>query len=83
MRPDTPQGLTRDIGRVQGDADGEGHAEAGGGMNVMVPESETMTVPVAMVVVMVAMIVARMVMPVMLMGGGRIVMIVIAGVMGI
>ncbi len=54
-------------------------------MNVMVPESETMTVPVAMVVVMVAMIVARMVMRVMLMGGGRIMMIVIAGavVMGI
>ena len=56
-------------------------------MDVLVAESETVAVPVAMVVimVMVIMVVVRMIMRVMLMRKGGVMMIVIAGtvVMGI
>jgi len=56
-------------------------------MDVLMAESETVTVSVAMVVimVMVIMIVVRMIMRVMLMRKGGVMMIVIAGtvVMGI
>lgn len=87
MGPDAPQGLTRDIGRVQKNADGEGRAETRRGMDMGMSEAEPVTVPVAMIVimVMVIMIVVRMVMRVMLMRKGGAMMIVIAGavVMGI
>lgn len=83
MRPDAPQRFPGNIGRVQGDPDGEGCAETRRSMNVLVSESEAMTVPVTIPVVMIVVVMVRMVVSCMIMRRRGVVMVVIAGVVGI
>ena len=83
MRPDAPQRFSGDIGRVQGDPDGEGCAETCRSMDVLVAESEAMTVPVTIPVVMIVVVMVRMVVSCMIMRRRGVMMVVIAGVVGI
>lgn len=83
MRPDAPKRFPGDIGRVQGDPDGEGRTETCRGMDMLMAESEAMTVPVTIPVVMIVVVMARMVVSCMIMRGGDVMMGVIAGVVGI
>ena len=83
MRPDAPQRFSGDIGRVQGDPDGEGCAETCRGMDVLVSESEAMTVPVTIPMVMIVVVMVRMVVSCMIMRRRGVMMVVIAGVVGI
>ena len=88
MRPDAPQRFSGDIGRVQGDPDGEGCAETCRGMDVLVSESEAMTVSVTIRVVtirvvMIVVVMVRMVVSCMIMRRRGVMMVVIAGVVGI
>ena len=82
MGPDAPERFACDIGRVQGDANGEGRTETCRSMDVLVAESEAMTVPVAIPVVMIVGAMVRVVVSCMVMRGG-VMMGVIAGVVGI
>ena len=83
MRPDAPQRFSGDIGRIQGDPDGEGCAETCRGMDVLVSESEAMTVSVTIPVVMIVVVMVRMVVSCMIMRRRGVMMVVIAGVVGI
>lgn len=83
MRPDAPKRFPGDIGRIQGDPDGEGRTETRRSMDVLVSESEAMTVPVTIPVVMIVVVMVRMVVPRMIMRRGGVMMGVIAGVVGI
>lgn len=83
MCPDAPQRFPGDIGRVQGDPDGEGCAETCRRMDVLVSESEAMTVPVTIRVVMIVVVMARVVVSCMIMRRRGVMMVVIAGVVGI
>ena len=83
MRPDAPQRFSGDIGRVQGDPDGEGCAETCRGMDVLVSESEAMTVSVTIRVVMIVVVMVRVVVSCMIMRRRGVMMVVIAGVVGI
>ena len=83
MRPDAPQRFSGDIGRVQSYPDGEGRAETCRCMDVLVSESEAMTVLVTIPVVMIVVVMVRMVVSCMIMRRRGVVMVVIAGVVGI
>lgn len=83
MRPDAPQRFSGDIGRVQGDPDGEGCAETCRCMDVLVSESEAMTVPVTIPMVMIVVLMIRVVVPCMIMRRRGVMIVVIAGVVGI
>ena len=83
MRPDAPKRFACDIGRVQGDANGEGRTETCRSMDVLVAESEAMTVPVTIPMVMIVVLMIRVVVPCMIMRRRGVMMVVIAGVVGI